>query len=211
MHLYLLDTAVFSEEALSCLTERQSPERRSVLQKRQGVHLHVSACAEPLLRLVTGCDTPILWSGKPRFSSETGLHFSLSHSGSRLALLMSHTLCGVDIERVGTHIRQRERMAKRLFPAPAEQAYLANASDADGALLTLWVAKEAYIKYTGEGFSRPMSSFWVDPAKHRIHAENQTLPYFLLHTDSLLCTAVDGTGAEEARVTYVTQKDFPFL
>jgi phosphopantetheinyl transferase len=110
--------------------------------------------------------------GKPYFDtpSLSAAHFSVSHSGRFWAVLFHGTAVGLDVEdlsaagRRGKHDRARfERIAARFF-APDEQAYLAKAGDAPDCrerFFRIWTRKEAYVKYTGDGFAQTFSHFSV--------------------------------------------------
>lgn len=83
--------------------------------------------------------------------------FSLSHSGSLLALAASRLpAVGVDIE-TGGRARPVERIARRCF-SEAERAELAAlpAAERPGRFLALWTLKEACAKARGGGLSAPL-------------------------------------------------------
>jgi phosphopantetheine--protein transferase-like protein len=126
--------------------------------------------------------------GKPYFTEAPlsgRVHFSISHSGAYRVVLFHDAEVGLDIEdlgiRAGLTRERMERIARRFF-AEDELEYLlgkrspedsnfggAAYADADGtqtreAFFRVWTAKEAYIKYTGDGMSLGLSSFSVfDP------------------------------------------------
>ncbi|MDR1408720.1 MAG: 4'-phosphopantetheinyl transferase superfamily protein [Oscillospiraceae bacterium] len=92
--------------------------------------------------------------GKPYFSELPDFHFNISHSGEAVALAAHDSPIGVDIER----LRIPElRIAQRHF-TPDEQEYIGG----DPTLFfEIWTKKEAYLKYTGEGLRRELTSFSV--------------------------------------------------
>ncbi|MBQ7983453.1 MAG: 4'-phosphopantetheinyl transferase superfamily protein, partial [Clostridia bacterium] len=115
-------------------------------------------------------DAEILWDGKPRFADPgLGLSFNLSHVGAgrsgensagyAAVVLSDEGPCGVDIE-LPRGIRNREALTRKLF-CDAELEYLAQREPE--AFFDIWCAKEAFVKYTGEGFSRPLSTVLTDP------------------------------------------------
>jgi phosphopantetheine--protein transferase-like protein len=116
--------------------------------------------------------------GKPRFAAPglAGAHFSVSHSGSYLAIAFSDYEVGIDIEHTERRHSDAERylaIARRFF-LPDESAYVAgysvrgeaSAPFREGApeevkrrFFRIWTAKEAAVKYTGEGIARGFGAF----------------------------------------------------
>lgn len=85
--------------------------------------------------------------GKP-LCPASGLHFSLSHSGFYVACVVAESEVGLDIEMLRP---VRQELAHRVC-TEAELAWLFPAGTFDAArFLALWTAKEAYLKFTGEG------------------------------------------------------------
>ncbi len=136
--------------------------------------------------------------GKPYFDGAS-VHVSISHSKGMCLAAVSDSEIGVDIELIKDGDAEHlTRLAERYFTkaeadcvsaAPTERFY------------EIWCAKESYIKYTGEGFSRPLSSFSVLDGKmcfshfeyHGYHVavcstEYTNTPPILVDTDELeLC------------------------
>lgn len=94
--------------------------------------------------------------GKPAFSAD-GVHVSISHSKGICLAAIADSEIGVDIEHMAT-AKPLTRLADRYFTV-SESEYVK--SDPNVRFYEIWCAKESYMKYTGEGFSRPMSSFSV--------------------------------------------------
>lgn len=88
--------------------------------------------------------------GKPVIDG--GLHFSISHSGDVAVCAISEQVVGADVERA----RQVSSAMRRKILSGREH------SVPDEALLRLWVAKESFLKMTGEGLKRPMTGFSVE-------------------------------------------------
>jgi 4'-phosphopantetheinyl transferase len=99
--------------------------------------------------------------GKPRLRGG-GPCFNLSHAGpvGLVAVSADHEV-GIDVEEI-RDIAGLDELAGTCF-SPAERAALAAvpAPDRLRAFFTGWTRKEAFLKATGEGFSRPLSSFDV--------------------------------------------------
>ena len=103
--------------------------------------------------------------GRPLISShhgDTGLQFTVSHSGARA--LLAFAKCrrlGVDIEQI-RNILNCMAVARRFF-SPAEQKALAAMQGPEQftAFFRCWTRKEAYIKGHGLGLSFPLQDFDV--------------------------------------------------
>lgn len=114
--------------------------------------------------------------GKPYFALLTehagqgwpSLHFSVSHSGPWWACAVDLRPVGFDIEyparheRFGTEQGQQRLLAiARRFFTEEENEFLLKNKDNFDAFFSIWVKKEAYLKYLGTGISRGLSSFSV--------------------------------------------------
>ncbi|MBQ2765750.1 MAG: 4'-phosphopantetheinyl transferase superfamily protein [Clostridia bacterium] len=95
--------------------------------------------------------------GKPYFDIY-GVYVSISHSNGLCLAAISDTEIGADIEYMQPKNERILRLAERYF-TPDEAAYVRESPNER--FYAVWCAKESYIKYTGEGFSRPLSSFSV--------------------------------------------------
>ena len=113
--------------------------------------------------------------GKPALQqrgADPPLHFNLSHSrGGWLLAVTREGAIGVDLE-LRDRVPGAVRLAARVF-TPAENAQFAAAAlqggaCGDTAFLRGWTRKEALLKATGDGFSRPARALEVglgtDPA-----------------------------------------------
>jgi 4'-phosphopantetheinyl transferase len=94
--------------------------------------------------------------GRPRLP-ETGLHFSVSHSGGKVAVASSRTApVGVDIEAVAGQEMATEAAAVCLTPGEP-LTY-------PESFFTYWCRKESVVKATGEGLTVPLTDVVVTPA-----------------------------------------------
>ncbi len=119
--------------------------RKHILDKRDSAALNASLSAWNLLCDVLGSvHEDILFDGNGRPYLPGGPHFSLSHSASLAAVLVSQAPCGVDIERIDDCI------AKRL----ASRCLHPNERDRD--FFECWTKKECLVKRDGLGlFAHP--------------------------------------------------------
>lgn len=94
--------------------------------------------------------------GKPYFEG-LDLHFNISHSGNIWICLMGPSCCGADVQ----HVRpcNFEKIAGRFFSA-REKGYVEE-NGIEG-FFDIWTRREAYGKYTGEGFFGRMPEFVSD-------------------------------------------------
>jgi 4'-phosphopantetheinyl transferase len=96
--------------------------------------------------------------GKPRLLGEhRDLEFSLSHSGGRVVVAITTMApVGVDVEEIRM-LSDIEGVAAVVLAEPERrELHRLPASDRSAALLTYWTRKEALLKATGDGLSRPM-------------------------------------------------------
>jgi phosphopantetheinyl transferase len=101
-----------------------------------------------------GADKP------PRLlANQWGLHFSVSHSVGQVAVALSRTPVGVDIERVRADCSS-DAIAAICFHA-SERALLQSGDETASceAFFEIWTRKEAYLKGIGTGLSTNPASF----------------------------------------------------
>lgn len=116
--------------------------------------------------------------GKPYFKDcvlkeEKPLFFSLSHSGDYVLCALSDEEVGADIQRIpGADVKKilrEEQIAERFFTEQERIWY--QQEDVAASFLSeqkrrrfyrIWAAKEAYMKWTGNGLTEGISAFGVD-------------------------------------------------
>ncbi|WP_214410615.1 4'-phosphopantetheinyl transferase family protein [Sphaerisporangium fuscum] len=128
--------------------------------------LDVPAGDIPVERRCPDCDKP---HGRPYILTSDGLHASISHSGSRVAVALTTAgPVGVDVEEVPTApLSELVRCAL----TPRETALLETLPERDrhAAFARMWVCKEGVLKATGHGLRIPpnkveVAAPWLDPA-----------------------------------------------
>lgn len=132
--------------------------------------------------------------GKPALAGACGgdmLKFNVSHSnGHILCAITNRREIGVDIEHVHV-VSEADAIAERFF-APSENELFRQlpANQKQVAFFNCWTRKEAYIKATGDGLSRPLDQFSVsfvpgEPAKmvdcYDIPEEVHRWSFYALH------------------------------
>jgi 4'-phosphopantetheinyl transferase len=106
-------------------------------------------------------DDPVvetLPGGKPVFRDFPQHHFNLSHSGGWVVCALSDQPVGIDLQQM----RKSSSPVSRKF-TQEEQDWLSAHHPEE--FYALWVKKEAYLKYTGAGLTRKLSSFSVLPVE----------------------------------------------
>jgi 4'-phosphopantetheinyl transferase len=102
--------------------------------------------------------------GKPWLPAAPDVHFSVSHSGSCVAVAIHRgAAVGVDVEKV-ERFEAAESLAEDVL-APEEQGELARypAEERSFAFTTYWSRKEAVLKATGEGVTGSLAALVVTP------------------------------------------------
>jgi 4'-phosphopantetheinyl transferase len=100
--------------------------------------------------------------GKPFLAGEDELRFNVSHSGglALLAFAWDREL-GVDVEEE-REVEEAEAIARRYFSSWEERELrLLTEVERQAAFFRCWTRKEAFIKATGDGLSRPLDAFDV--------------------------------------------------
>lgn len=95
--------------------------------------------------------------GKPFFRHHPKIHFSISHSGAYWVCAFADVEVGLDIQ-IEEHRHRGEKIAARFF-APEEKKYLEKCGYEK--FYDVWAAKEAYLKYTGEGLAKGLGNHSV--------------------------------------------------
>ncbi len=88
--------------------------------------------------------------GKPYI--DYPLFIGVTHTDDIVIIGIDEDNFGIDAETAGRKPARRKEISKKFF-AEAECALIENAKDKDTAFLDIWVKKEAYVKFTGEGLS----------------------------------------------------------
>ena len=101
-------------------------------------------------------------SGKPYIAGRDDVAFNISHSGKLAvgALIMGDETgidVGVDVERIDRENESRhDKIAGRFF-TDAERGRIRESADPVCEFYLTWTRKEAYLKYTGDGITRPLT------------------------------------------------------
>lgn len=148
-----------------------------------------------MLREHYSLDAPEFYTdekGKPHIKGDK-VHFSISHSGEYVACAVDSSPVGIDIERIRTVTLP---LIKRVC-TEEELQYVLGGTDTQNMdsetcvrFLHLWCAKEAYLKYTGEGLAGGLKSLSF---ANRNSIVNKPLPHISLHistTQEYVCAII---------------------
>lgn len=151
------------EEQMERLLGLLPPESRKKALSRSGASFLTALGELVRVRMMdaacVGYEVAYGKNGKPYAPNADDVAFSISHSGSVAAgaLLTGGGDVGVDIERVDRENGARhERLAARFY-TDAERAFIDASEDRELAFYTVWTRKEAYLKYSGDGITRPLT------------------------------------------------------
>lgn len=96
--------------------------------------------------------------GKPHIAGHPEIHFNISHTDKLIAIALSHTEVGVDVESVGC---PNIKIAKRFFTAEECEYIYSDDENSPKRFAEIWTKKEAYIKCSGIGLRAPLNGFCV--------------------------------------------------
>jgi 4'-phosphopantetheinyl transferase len=94
--------------------------------------------------------------GKPALRDHP-CHFSLSHSGERVTVAISHAEVGCDIEQIDDRFDWLAIAEQFLRPCELAELRVLAPANARAAFFRLWARMEASLKATGRGLSGPQS------------------------------------------------------
>lgn len=170
LSIYISDvSALDSEEAYLKACENADSERRHKADKLRNLSdKKLCLCAGLLLDFALneqgipadGREISYTGNGKP-YLKDNAVYFNLSHSGEKVMCIVCDSPCGCDVEKIG---RNEKKIAERFF-SESENTLLngtENEEEYRDLFYRLWTLKESFIKCTGEGLGRALSSFLIE-------------------------------------------------
>ncbi|MEY8524252.1 4'-phosphopantetheinyl transferase superfamily protein [Lachnospiraceae bacterium 38-10] len=163
--IWLLFLEEIPDEDFAKMYAHCSGERRKKIERiKPGLKKRQSIGAGYLLYLLRKkysieTEPIILSGGKPVFSDNESVQFSISHCGEAVVLAFGKRPLGVDTE----YVRQANlKLAERFFAREEYQSLLLleDEEQAD-AFYRIWTGKEAVVKAAGCGLSTPLNVFSV--------------------------------------------------
>ena len=93
--------------------------------------------------------------GKPCFRFHPEVRFNISHSGDLVICAVSDFEIGIDIQEKSR--MNTDRIAKKVM-SPVEHKKYLESSERQDFFYRVWVMKESYVKWTGDGITRELHS-----------------------------------------------------
>lgn len=111
---------------------------------------------------------------KPYVKDADHVHFSISHSGDWVVIATGNAPVGIDIEK----IRGGKFPVAQRFFSDDEIQFLRGKTgkEADLWFFKLWTAKESYLKMTGTGLKRALSTFSIVEKDEQLHVQDSIYP-----------------------------------
>ena len=185
--VYIADCTLYQDAcAIDRVLPRFDAHRQAKIRALQNLSKKAqSAVAGLLLASVFGDNAIYQYNdrGKP-YLADNNAYFSLSHCGKWVALAVSDTEIGFDLQDSSPI---RPAVLRRCF-TPAEQAWIG--TDAER-FTQLWVHKEAHGKYTGHGLTAPFADHTIDDTIPHCDGCWQTMRYALYGDDTITITQVN--------------------
>lgn len=108
-------------------------------------------------------------SGKPTFENRQNLHFSISHTDGLVAVALSDTEVGIDVEREKLIDL---KICERFFTKSEQRYVLADSTLGLQRFFEIWTKKEAFAKCSGQSLAKTIGKVDV--------LNNQTLKTFVV-------------------------------
>ena len=175
---YIADVSSLKEDDLSVLSlNLPSKITDKINAKRVLREKLLTAVSYKMLFKYCGVNCPeieIKNNGKPYLKNEN-VYFSISHSKNLALLVLSSSEVGADIENTKKE-RDYLSLAERYF-TENECLEIKESENIKESFIRFWTAKEAYIKYTGEGFRRGVGYFEVSFKNCESIYKGEKMPY----------------------------------
>lgn len=155
-HWHLLDTA---ERQRATGFRREEDRRRYILSQ---------GSIRGLLGRYLGVDAADLTFargefGKPMLAAHPELHFNTSHSGDWIVHGLSATTpLGVDVEAIPPDVLHLDDFRHALTRHEIERLRSLPTALRNQDFISTWVRKEAYVKATGHGLSKPLGDISIE-------------------------------------------------
>lgn len=113
--------------------------------------------------------------GKPFFTYNNNIHFSISNTIDFVAIAISNRKVGIDIESTRKY---KENLVKRYFH-PNEYTFIQSfpLEQRDRIFTRLWTIKEAYVKMTGTGIANNFAEHDLSPDNTILLDQNNDISY----------------------------------
>lgn len=103
--------------------------------------------------------------GKPFLTLQPSIHYNISHSGNYVVCALAPQEVGIDIQ-VHKEV-DYEKILNKIVPDD-QKGKILEAENLQQAFFDEWVLREAYVKWTGEGFSKNLKKIPMDAGWNRL-------------------------------------------
>ena len=97
--------------------------------------------------------------GKPYLPKHPEIEYNISHSGRYIVLAVASVPVGIDVQEI--RITSIDKLGRHVFSDSEYRDFLMS-EDRQEAFFRMWVRKEAYIKWTGDGLYRELRELPLD-------------------------------------------------
>jgi len=129
--------------------------------------------------------------GKPYLNDYGQIHYNISHSNRYVVCAIAEHEIGIDIQNSVTWNDEKFMNLAKNFFSEKEVIAMSKSKDKRGFFIKLWVLKESYLKYKGEGLRLPLDKLEFNVIGKNIAFFNKddadVLPYFKLINISTEC------------------------
>lgn len=169
MQIYFADTRGLAGVDKACIADKITPlvkrERLCLYERHHNITKLTAGAVLYLALKHNGVDyltekTEFTELGKEYFVN-ADICFNISHSKDIACCAVDKCDVGIDCEQINPktdHLRLAERFFSR-----EEIAYISDSKNGVDDFFRIWTMKESYVKYTSQGFSKPVSSFTCIP------------------------------------------------
>ncbi len=162
MDIYFIDVSIISKEQCLEISQYISKERQGRIRKINAEgNKKRNVFSEALLRYALikhGIfQMPVIHKtsqGKP-YIQHDNVHFSISHAGKWVCVVVSNQEIGIDIE----YIRSSIKVASKFSEEEHNYIMQGDVKQQNERFTEVWTKKESYLKYLGVGLVKPLVSF----------------------------------------------------
>ncbi|WP_191961955.1 4'-phosphopantetheinyl transferase family protein [Staphylococcus aureus] len=148
--------------------------------------------------------------GKPYIKNKRNLHFNISHSGDYVCCAISDNEVGIDIERINTSMDID--VFQNYFTNCEWKQLSGDSRNKYEKFFSLWTLKESYIKRSGKGLNKDLSSFSIslsEPIQVLDDEIEKESSYFTLHNvNSLYKLAICTSESVDTTISEMSVKEF---
>lgn len=102
-------------------------------------------------------------NGKPYLKHYQNIHFNISHSDEYAACAVGEISCGLDIQKIKP-VRTKRLLLRTL--SEEEYACVEKSTDPEREFYKYWTLKESYLKWTGEGITKDLTTLVMEDWHH---------------------------------------------